>query len=74
MVIKIEKGIPLPPKGSVLRSRDTEFDKLEVGDSFFEAGKKSDQIAGAYTAMARRRGWKVAFRQVDGGVRVWRVA
>lgn len=67
---KIEKDIPLPP---VRRKRESKypFAVMEVGDSIF-VPLETAQFVGGYTANLKPK--KFASRQVDGGVRVWRIA
>lgn len=68
--MKIEKGVPIPPKMRV--PRKAIFHQMEVGDSVFMPGKKRNPLA--YTVHIRRtRGWKFTSRKVEGGVRIWRV-
>ncbi len=73
--VKIEKGVPLPPKASGLRKGYSKhpFAGMEVGDSVFYAGKKPSHIGGLYQKVTQSKGFKFTQRQVEGGIRVWRV-
>ena len=66
---KIEKNIPLfPPRAS---RRKYPFHEMEIGDSVFLADRKPSNLGGSTACLAPK---KFAFRNVEGGVRVWRVA
>lgn len=71
MGIKIDKGIPLPRKGSC-----GEFSLMHVGDSVFIPNKKSGDVHGKFKHLIRK-GRKFSARncEVDGvaGCRLWRV-
>jgi len=75
MEFKIDKGIeyPLSPgKWMVL------IHKLEVGDSFYvpDQKEKSRRELGSAILQAGRKsrtGMKLSYRQVEGGIRVWRI-
>lgn len=81
MTFIIETGIPIPPKrrggggkrdeyitevGAVIKS-------LEVGQSFFTASHDVGQIRRICAGRRRHQGMCYATREIDGGVRVWRV-
>jgi len=78
----IETGIPVPPRNSPGTGRPPleygsryPFATLKVGESFFLAGRNS-RVFSAYTrTWAMRNGSlrKFRCRDVEGGVRVWRV-
>lgn len=72
-MITIESGIPIPPKRGLknLASAASAVRAMEVGDSVLVAtlGKTK-----ALRVSARRFRFKIAQRQVEGGIRVWRVA
>lgn len=73
--IKIEKGIPLPPrprKGG--RPVNSVFRQMEIGDSVFMDKPTARAAGGYYGRVARETGWKFTARTVEGGVRVWRIA
>lgn len=63
---KIEKGIPIPEKSRFKYP----FRDMDVGDSVFIPGKKSDRISGAFFV---HRPKKFMCRKTDGGIRVWRI-
>jgi len=71
MVAKIEKGIPLPPRGARL-SRKWPWHEMEVGDSFLvPAGERA---TGGGT-MGKFMGRKFTERKLpDGSIRIWRTA
>lgn len=68
-MIKIEKGIPLPVKPNRYP-----WDDMEVGDSFFIAGKNTSEIGGHVSNARRRLGFDFTSRTVDGGTRIWRIS
>lgn len=70
---KIEKGIPVPAKGTG-RASMYPWDDMEIGDSFFVKGKKSSALSATTKRIAKTRGFKFTVRQLEGGVRVWRIA
>ena len=74
-MVKIDKGVPMPPAFHYLRRKYPLAD-MEVGDSFFTAGAKTN-FFGSYTSRHKKFGKKFTTRAVveDGvtGVRVWRV-
>jgi len=71
---KIEKGVPLPPKGTGRKNGTYKypFRDMEVGDSFFVPITDRKQWFST-AAMKALPGWKFAQRKVTGGIRVWRV-
>lgn len=71
-MIKIEKGIPIPPGAGGWRKYP--LGEMEIGDSFFAPGRKAGDISGGF---AYHKGKKFSARTcaengVD-GVRVWRI-
>ena len=71
---KIEKGFPIPLPCKRGKAKYP-WRELEVGDSFFVAGAKSVIIASSANGFAARHpGLNFVCRQVEGGVRVWRIA
>jgi hypothetical protein len=76
--IKIEKGIPVPerPSGSAAKYP---WNQLEVGDSFVvprmngEPMQLTRERAGKAIQFAKKRGWTFCTRQVETGIRVWRL-
>lgn len=79
---KVEQGIELPPKPEPgRRAYKYPWDEMKVGDSFFvpaeegRARKMGQQIIGGGHTRARRQNQRrvFTFRQVEGGVRIWRV-
>jgi hypothetical protein len=69
-MIKIEKGVPIPRRGN---NTKYPWDKLEPGDSFFIAGKKTSQISGSFVSAKRRLGIRLTARAENGGTRIWRL-
>lgn len=80
--IRVEKGVPLPPRG---RYTQYPWAEMAIGDSFFIAfagdrhatKKRASSIASAGRAWLRRNGVRnpqVAHRAVEGGIRIWRTA
>ena len=80
VVFIVEKDIPVPEKSS--RDRKYPLDQMEVGDSFLVPTdpamtvSKLQKKASASVAYAHRTlgGRRFVTRQVEGGVRVWRIA
>jgi hypothetical protein len=80
---EVETGIPLPPKGQG-RKRCKHFypwDDVPVGGSFFvphnnevPLSRQQSSLTSLAKIAGRIRGTTYATRQVDGGIRVWRVA
>ncbi len=65
MIVKFEKGVPLPNKG-----RPGEFADMQVGDSCICTAKQYR----ALSSYSRTKGWKVTCRtQGDGTYRMWRL-
>jgi hypothetical protein len=77
-MIEIDKGIPMPPGNNPGRGRKRIYpwQGMEVGDSFFVAGKKHTNITGALSYRTKRFGYRYACRLgIEGGIagiRVWR--
>ena len=71
MVVKIDKGVPIPPKAPCgPPNRHLWVKNMEVGDSVLcESWNKSHAIFNALT----RQDKTAARRKEEGGVRVWRV-
>ena len=70
---QIEKGIPVPEtRGRGLYP----FADMGVGDSFFVGGEVSARSNALTAALnfGKRNGLKFSSRNVDGGLRIWRVA
>lgn len=73
MELKIEKGVPLPPKASA-RPRNAIYYRMEVGDSVLVPNRVHDRVASTVSYVAKTTGFKFATRKVEGGIRVWRTA
>lgn len=80
VVLAVEKDIPIPEASH--RKRRYPLDQMEVGDSFLVPtdpamtfrklqAKASSSVAYAHGTLGGRR---FVTRQVEGGVRVWRIA
>lgn len=73
----ITKGIPIPPKNCGTKSCYP-LREMKVGDSFLvevPAGERKAKFQVALCLAARRvEGKKFTTRQVENGVRVWRVS
>ena len=69
-MIKIDKGIPIPPRNRY------PFAEMSIGDSFFTADTKGN-ISALCWAYSKRHGGKFSMRATveDGvtGYRVWRI-
>jgi hypothetical protein len=77
--IRIERGVPIPPKG---HGALYPWGEMGVGDSFFvpcgadKAKSKGNSIATAGRLFLRRNGVPEAAttsRTVEGGIRIWRI-
>lgn len=69
MDLKIEKGIPMPGRGKTQITATLR--QMSVGDSVFIPGLRSSAaLGGRYVQL---RPMRFCSRQVDGGIRVWRV-
>lgn len=67
---KIDKGIPIPPKG--LAEIAATLEAMEIGDSALFPKKKGGYCG--YTSNVKfRTGYEFVQRSVEDGVRVWRV-
>ena len=74
----VDSAIPLPPPSRSPGHGIYPFPLMNVGDSFFVAGKTEKQIGASIRNHKARTGRSFATRRVfvDGikGVRVWRIA
>ncbi len=78
---KIEKNVPIVTKVNNLARPKYPFEEMVVGDSFKVSrfGKAKRKIASRLGSAARdfvaknHPDWKFSVRQVEDGVRVWRV-
>jgi len=77
---KIEKGVPLLPKGSGRGPSPTKgtgfkalLNSMEVGDSVFRPGWNARRASGAVATATKDGGFKFAQRKVEGGIRIWRI-
>ena len=72
-VIQVDRGIPLPrPR----RDRRWKYPwlEMEVGDSFLVPDERNVlRMVRVGCSTSRRHGMRFEARQVEGGVRVWRV-
>ena len=80
MVVKIEKGVPLPVN-RLVREPLYPFDDMSVGDSFFVPEENTVERFRLHGKLAQHKGRSEAkkngavftIRSVTGGVRVWRL-
>lgn len=70
----IDKNIDLPKRNND-KSTLIELKKMQPGDSVFIEGaiNQKDSRVERIRKFIYRQGWRHAVRQVDGGMRVWRV-
>ena len=74
-MIKIDKGIPVADLLKRGRVPLYPWADMEVGDSFFVAGvKKATMIWNCGNRSRRHHPQKFICREVEGGVRAWRIA
>lgn len=76
--IKIDKNIPIPPadRRGLATSRTTKypFRKMQIGESFlFPKGTKVSNARSAAQQTARRSNMKFSVRQIEEGIRCWRI-
>ena len=69
-MIKIDKGIPLLP---FRRAMKNPFDEMGVGDSFMVKGVKRENLAVTAAKYGKKSGKAFLVREVEGGVRCWRI-
>ena len=73
--IKIESGIPVPPKGRPLAG-SFPFDEMKVGDSFALNNARPSTVGYLAAVFARRQEpkWKFTVRKTADGHRCWRIS
>ena len=78
MTIKIEKNVPIPrPCAGRQRADLYPFDQMSPGDSFamkIENANEMRRTRSRLYSYAVRKGFKIAMREWQGELRVWRVA
>ena len=76
MEIKIEKGVPVPPKSrNGGRKLKYPFDQMEVGDSFAANAPQNTVLSSARAYARRNPGMTFTTREIDKkSCRVWRIA
>lgn len=72
MKIEIEKGVPIPPKGT--NGNAYPWHEMEVGDSFLVKDKMVGDMSGVYSYIGKKYGRKFTGRQIGPDTRVWRIA
>lgn len=72
--VQIDKGVPMPSRGSKAIDWSPLLDKLAVGDSFQLPAPAKSAIGTAMKAYKDTTGKVLASRKVEGGIRVWRVS
>ena len=69
--LKIEKDIPMPePRAWGVTAA---LRKMDVGDSIFFRGRKTNRVTNITSLLAKKTGLMFTTRMVDGGTRVWRI-
>lgn len=74
-MIAIDKNVPLTKttrKSHGGQPSKYPWTQMQVGDSFFVAGKTVKSFSGNTYSAGKRLGQKYSVRSVDGGIRVWR--
>lgn len=75
MKIKVERGVPAPPR-TASRTKYP-FADMEVGDSFFMSAAfpehERGRVSAAACAYAKKHGVKFSTKVFDTGVRTWRI-
>ena len=72
-LIKIDKGIPLPPQGSNQRTAKYPWRDMRVGDSIRVQGQGRAARSSA-ALFARKTGLRFAVRSFADHTRIWRIA
>jgi len=73
---EIESDIPIPPArwgGGRPKTPVYPFSRMEVGDSFLVPVEKTLLVMHAARGRRKRTHEEYATRQVDGGLRIWRI-
>lgn len=73
--LKIEPGIPIPEiVGRGAEGKNISLlRKMNIGDSVFFSGKHGRSLRNRYRVAAEVLNFKLSFRTLDDGVRMWRV-
>lgn len=71
MKINIDKNVPIPEK--VGRECKYPWRQMEIGDSFFIEGKRTNNMCSLIAAAGKRIGRKFISRTIGNGVRIWRI-
>ena len=69
--LEIKKGIPMPEPRA--RGITAALRKMDVGDSIFLRGRKTNRVTNITSLLAKKTGFTFTTRTVDGGTRVWRI-
>lgn len=69
----IDKNIPAPAGYTVQEIPKYPFMEMQVGDSFFVPSVKQSTMGGYVAWAGRILHRRFTAREVDGGVRVWRI-
>lgn len=72
-MVKIEKGIPIPPRVCGRRSTRYPWTEMRVGDSFMIRNKKPATVHAQVNQARKTYDAQYTVRAVAGGFRVWRV-
>ena len=74
-MIQIDKGIAIPVFGRRGRTSQYPWEAMEVGDSFFVRNRTAANFRSTCEkASVRHKPKKFICRDVEGGVRAWRIA
>jgi len=72
MSVKIQKGIPIPPRNRMYEHTIVDWGKVESGDSVFVQGLLSGTpLYSSLWQQAKRRGFNMVTRSEKNGRRVW---
>ena len=82
-VFKIEEGVPVPKSGAGRPRSLGKYERLvtqmtlttdsKTGSSVLLSGKKARRQSAAMRTAFRNKGYSILTRQVEGGIRVWKV-
>lgn len=73
MEYEIEDGVEIPQNIGRSSRRKYPFPDMEVGQSFFVPGVKTQAVNGPMQRWKMVLGRRFTIRKMDGGVRVWRI-
>lgn len=71
---KVDKNVPIPEVRGLKGGKRIELLKtMDVGDSVFISDMTKMEVQNRFYNPSARLGMKVTVREVDGGIRMWRI-